>query len=88
MHIEEAENLRLGESKRVNHRSRLKSAGFGKLYDGLHADAPIVACMAFRQAEPLVKHTSHRTHGAVGHNRQRRLHVHSGEKASPFRSPL
>ena len=81
MHIEEPEDLRLGEPEGVPHRSGFERRVFRQLDDELHAQRPLAPRVTGRQAEALVEPLADRAYGAVAHHSELRAHIHAGHIA-------
>src|SRR6185312_1593885 len=70
----------LGESKRVQYSSRLQSRIFAQLDHHLHAQRIFALLVPIRQTKLLIELPAHRSHWAVADHRERRTHIHSGQK--------
>ena len=81
MHVEEAEDFRLGEAESVQDRAGLEWRVLGQIHDELHADRPVAHVVAFGQAEMGVKLLADRTDWAVADNGERRMDVHAWHEA-------
>ena len=81
MHVEEAEDLRLGKPEGVQHGARLERAVLGQVYHELHAHCPVARMMAFGKAEVCVQLLSDGSDGAVADNGQGRVDVHAGHES-------
>ena len=81
MHIEEAEDLRLGVAEAVPDGARLERGVLGQFDNELHAQGPLAARMAIGKSEALVESLADRAYRAVAHDRQLRAHVHTGHEA-------
>ena len=81
MHVEKAEDLRLGITERVQHGAGFERRVCRQIHDELHAHGPIARVMAFRQAEMRVELLADGTDRAVADDRERGVNVHAGHEA-------
>ena len=86
MDIEEAKNLRLRETERVQNRSCLQSGILAKLDHHLHAQCPFGMFVPRRQAEMRIDAAADSAHGSISDHRQRRANVHSWQKTILWRA--
>src|ERR1017187_6350232 len=88
MHVEKAENLRLGKTERVQYGAGLERRVSGQINDELHAHGPIARVMAFRRAEALVQLLADVPDRAVADDRERGVNVHAGRETVAWRAFL
>ena len=79
VHVEEAENLRLGIAEGVPHGPRLERARLGQVHHHLHAHGPVPLVVAGGQPEVLVQVPAHGSDRAVSHHGQAGADVHAGQ---------
>ena len=80
MHVEEAEDLRLGIAEGVKDRAGFERRALGQIHHHLHADRPFALVVAIGQAELRIELPADRAHRPVAHHRQRGAHVHAGQE--------
>src|SRR6478672_5988859 len=79
MHIEEAEDFRLGITEGVEDGTRFERAGLGKIDDHLHAEGPFALVMLLGESEFGVELAADGTHRSVADYRESRVDVDIGE---------
>src|SRR5579862_6455105 len=75
MDVQEAENLRLRKSDRVQDGSGLEAGVLAEFDHHLHAQGPFSLLVTARKAKVLVDLPPYRADGAVRHNSERGAHV-------------
>ena len=81
MHIEEAEDLRLGKSEGVPDGAGLQRRILRQLDHHLHAQRPLALRVSRRHSDSPVERLPHRAHRSVADHRQRRMHIHPGHES-------
>ena len=81
MHIEEAEDLRLGKSEGVPDGAGLQRRVLGQLDHHLHAQRPLALRVSRRHSDSPVERLAHRAHRPVAHHGQRRVDIHPGHES-------
>ncbi len=77
MHIEKAENLRLGEPECVQDSSRLQARILAQLNHHLHAQRPLALLVSSGRPKCCISLPPHRSHRAVRHHSQRGADIHT-----------
>ena len=81
MHVEEAEDLRLGKAERVQDGAGLEGGVGGQVHDELHAHRPVARVVAFGQAELRVELLADGADRAVADDGERGVDVHARHEA-------